>query len=320
MLFALALTGPTASGKTALSINLARELDCEIISLDSMQIYKGMDIGTAKATPQERAAIKHHMLDIVPPNENYSAESYRADALACAGEIALLGKIPLFVGGTGLYLDTLMRGASSEVPESSAEWREELLSKIKTEEDITLLWERLYEIDPAAAEKTHKNNVRRVARALEIYERTGRTKSYFDEQSRELCPDIRVGVITLDFHDRDNLYSRIDKRVDLMIAEGLEGEVRGLYEGGLLPQDSTASQAIGYKEIISYIKGECTLEGAVEKIKLSSRRYAKRQLTWFRHESEAARIYVDREDGRQKSLSELSCEISLAAKAFINKR
>ena len=297
MIYSLALTGPTASGKTALSIKLAKELSAEIISCDSMQIYRDMNIGTAKATSEEMAEVAHHMIDFLSPSEDFSVESYRAGAVSAAEDISSRGKLPMFVGGTGLYIDSVMRAPIKNVPESSREYRDRILESVKTESDAEALWQRLFEIDPESAEKIHKNNVRRVARAIEIYEATGKTKSYFDRLSKEESNDIKVKMITLDFHNRDNLYKRVDERVDIMMREGLENEVRALYKNGFLMKNSTAAQAIGYKEIIDYIEGNTTLEGAVELIKLSSRRYAKRQLTWFRHEEGAYRLYLDTEQG-----------------------
>ena len=306
MIFALAITGPTASGKTALSLAVAEQLGCEIISCDSMQVYRGMDIGTAKATPEERARVKHHLIDFVSPSENYSVELYRESAVRCAREISSRGKIPLFVGGTGLYIDSLMRAEGQEVPGSDPEYREAILKAIKCEDDVDALWQRLNSVDPESAEKIHKNNVKRVIRALEIYDKTGRTKSDFDKQSLHFTPEVQVGMLTLDFHDRENLYSRVDRRVDIMMTEGLLPEVESLYRAGSL--GSTASQAIGYKEVIEHLDGKCTLDDAVEKIKLSSRRYAKRQLTWFRHEKEAKTLFIDTEDGVMRESDELLTE------------
>ena len=316
MSFALAITGPTASGKTALSLMLARELGCEIICCDSMQIYREMNIGTAKATPEERDACPHHMLDFLSPLECYSSEDYRIDAMVALREIEKRGAVPLFVGGTGLYIDTVIRGGAVLSPPSSDELKRSLLDNVKTDEDRTALWERLRAVDPVSAEKIHKNNVRRVARALEIYELTGKTKTYYDELSLKVSPNVSVGMITLDFHNRDNLYERVDMRVDQMMREGLLDEVTSLYERGLLLADTTAAQAIGYKEIISYLNGEITLDEAVEMIKLSTRRYAKRQLTWFRH-CDAERIYVDCENGRMKSKDELKNELVAAARRLM---
>ena len=318
MIFALAITGPTASGKTALSLSVAEALGCEIISCDSMQIYQGMDIGTAKATAEEQARVKHHLIDFLSPLEGYSAELYRASAIECAREISSRGKIPLFVGGTGLYIDSVMRGASLSAPESEPDYRENILAGIKNDEDITALWERLREVDPESAKKIHKNNVKRVIRALEIYDKTGKPKSLFDKESKTALGEVFVGMITLDFLDREILYSRVDRRVDIMMDEGLLKEVRGLYDAGLLT-GQTASAAIGYKELVEYIEGRRTLSEAVEDIKLASRRYAKRQLTWFRHESEKVTVFVDKPDGSLKTVDELLSEALDIARQYRKK-
>ena len=282
-----------------------------------MQIYKEMDIGTAKATPEERGLVRHHMLDFLSPTEDYSAEAYRAEALRVAADISARGRLPMFVGGTGLYIDALMRAPMTEVPESSREYREQILEKVKTEADVEALWQRLREVDPESAAAIHQNNLRRVVRALEIYDTTGKTKSYFDRLSKTKSSDISVGMITLDFHNRENLYSRVDKRVDQMLGEGLVAEVRSLYERGLLEKSSTAAQAIGYKEIILYLEGEMSLEESAELIKLSTRRYAKRQLTWFRHEKDAYRLYLDTEDGIMRGIAEVTDEAYRVAQEYI---
>ena len=320
MSFALAITGPTASGKTSLSLSLAERLGCEIISIDSMQIYRDMNIGTAKATAEERARVPHHMIDFLPPSESYSAEDYRADAMRALADIESRDRLPLFVGGTGLYMDTVMRGAELMSPPSSEELKARLLASATTDEEREALWQRLLEVDPESANKTHKNNVRRVVRALEIYELTGKTKTYFDELSRQSAPDVKVGMITLDFHNRDNLYERVDLRVDQMMEEGLLDEVKTIYHGGILVKNTTAAQAIGYKEIISYLDGECTLEEAVDFLKMSTRRYAKRQLTWFRHNEGAKRLYIDREDGTMKDKDELLSELYAFADELLKGR
>ena len=318
MIFSLAITGPTASGKTALSLSLAEALGCEIISCDSMQIYRDMNIGTAKATAEEQARVKHHLIDFLSPLEGYSAEVYRTSAIECAKGICERGKTPLFVGGTGLYIDSVMRGASLSAPESDPDYRERLLADIKTDEDIAALWERLREVDPESAEKIHKNNVKRVIRALEIYDKTGKPKSLFDKESRAASPEVFVGMITLDFLNRDVLYSRVDRRVDLMMEEGLFEEVRGLYDAGLL-RGQTASAAIGYKELVEYIEGRCSFAEAIDLIKLASRRYAKRQLTWFRHEGDKETIFVDKPDGSIKSVDELLAEATSIAEKYKEK-
>ena len=320
MSYALAITGPTASGKSSLSLELARRLGCEIISIDSMQIYKHMDIGTAKATAEERALVPHHLIDFLSPLDAYSAEDYRADAMRAVHDIESRGKLALFVGGTGLYMDTVMRGSQLISPPSSDELRQKLLQSAVSDEQREALWHRLLEIDPESAAKTHKNNVRRVVRALEIYELTGKTKTYFDELTKKASSDITVGMITLDFHNRDNLYSRVDMRVDQMMEEGLLSEVSSLYSKGLLVKNTTAAQAIGYKEILAYLDGECTLCEAIDTLKLSTRRYAKRQLTWFRHNEGARRLYIDREDGVMKEKDELLSELYTLADELLLSR
>ncbi len=310
MIKAIAITGPTASGKTALSLALAERLGCEIISMDSMQIYRGMDIGTAKATDEQRAAVAHHMIDIAEPDESFSAKDYRDMALGIAESIAGRGKIPLFVGGTGLYLSTLMRAGQDSVPEASREYRERLLSEATDDEGRLRLWRRLAEVDAPSAVAIHPNNLRRVIRALEIYEKTGIPKSRFDEESRRALPPFDLTHVTIDFHDRELLYRGIDQRVDEMIKEGLVEEAIALYRNGRLPQNSTAYQAIGYKEILELYKtGASSLEAAADAIKQASRNYAKRQLTWFRNQSGAKTLFADRENGGRKSFAELFAEL-----------
>ena len=321
MIKAIALTGPTASGKTALSLRFAKEYGAEIISCDSMQIYRGMDIGTAKADSNMRRAVPHHMIDIIEPNESFSTRNYKDMAIPIAKEIYARGKIPFFVGGTGLYIDTLIRSEGEEVPAADEEYRNRMLDGIKTEEDKDALWQRLFEIDPESAALIHKNNVRRVIRAIEIYEKCGKTKSYFDRLSRMQSSEIDIFHITLAFHDRDTLYERIDKRVDLMLAEGLYEEVLALYKSGKLEPSSTASQAIGYKEIVRTIENGKSITDAVDEIKQASRNYAKRQLTWFRHsvESGARVLYADDENGKIKDIDLLYKEFSdiIATEKFI---
>ena len=312
MIFALAITGPTASGKTALSLGLCEHYSAEIISCDSMQIYKGMDIGTAKATAEERARVPHHLIDFLSPTESYNVETYRSEAIDCVRDIFSRGKMPIFVGGTGLYIDSVSRGGAQDAPESDPEYRERILLEIKNDDDLTGLWERLKSVDPESAEKIHKNNVKRVIRALEIYDKTGRPKSELDKESVKERGEVFVGMITIDFLDRELLYSRVDKRVDIMMNEGLLDEVRSLYEAGLI-SSGTAAAAIGYKEIIEYLEGRCTLDEATDAIKLASRRYAKRQLTWFRREKDARVIYADTPDGRIKGAAQMLDEAIILA-------
>ena len=336
MIHAIALTGPTASGKTALSLRLAALYGCEIICLDSMQIYRYMDIGTAKPTEEERAAAPHHLFGSLDPDVPCSAVAYKEAALCCAEEISSRGKVPLFVGGTGLYLDTLMYTYSERVPESRA--GKSALTKVaggaseavaggaaggnvagvdRTDGvvagvDPQAMWDELMRIDPASAAKIHKNNTRRVLRALEIYRETGKTKSKWDAENRAPDPRIDIAVLTLDFHSRETLYKRVDARVDEMLRAGLVDEAKWLLANGYLSPESTAAQAIGYKELLPVLRGEEKLSDAVALIKQSSRRYAKRQLTWFRHVERAHRIYADREDGRLRAPEEIFRDIDAA--------
>ena len=308
MIQAFAIVGPTASGKTALSLALAERLGCKIISCDSMQIYREMNIGTAKATAEEQSRAEHFLIDFLDPRESFSVESYRALAMDAARKISGSGFIPLFVGGTGLYIDSIMRLENSESPEASEEYRRAQMEIAEKEGGEDILWQRLKDVDPDSAEKIHKNNVKRVIRALEIYDMTGKTKTWFDSRTKEKNPEISVKMLTLDFHNRETLYDRVNLRVDVMMGEGLLEEVKSLYERGMLIPETTAAQAIGYKEIVEHLEGKCSLDAAVEKIKLSSRRYAKRQLTWFRHEKDAIKLFVDREDGSMKEKEELISE------------
>lgn len=288
----IAVTGPTASGKTALSVELALRLGGEIISCDSMQVYKGMDIGTAKASEEEKRGVPHHLIDIVSCEESFSCSDYAALAGKAAEEIALRGKLPIFCGGTGLYLDSALSGVHLSEAGIDKEYRSALMLRTPDE-----LYSMLLSVDPEAARKTHKNNVKRVVRALEIYHGTGRTKTEWDrESSQGSCSDSDGGrydaqIIGLDFRDREKLYERINKRVDIMLDSGLIDEVRGLDSERF--RASTAAQAIGYKELLAYFDGRCTLAEASEDIKKNSRNYAKRQLTWFRRNPEVNWIYPD---------------------------
>ena len=323
MIHALAITGPTASGKTSLSIDVAKALGCEIICMDSMQIYERMDIGTAKATKEERSAVAHHMLDFLSPKESFSAKAYKDMAMPIAEEIAGRGKIPLFVGGTGLYLSTLIRRAAPEPPESDPEYRRKTEETLDSEEKRIELWERLRQIDPESAAAVHYNNTRRVIRALEIFDATGQTKSYFDALTRQKNDQIEITHITLDFHDRENLYARINERVDAMLGDGLYGEVKSLLDEGMLKEHTTAAQAIGYKEMAEAIRSLITLDEASEKIKQATRNYAKRQLTWFRNTTDTHTVYTDGEDGvfrsREEILSECLAIFSDAVKNFADR-
>ena len=275
----IAVVGPTASGKTALSIALAKALDGEIISCDSMQIYRGMDIGTAKPDMAERDGVPHHLIDIVDPEDSFDASDYVSAARAAVDDILSRGKTPIFCGGTGLYLDSFLRGGFCETADSP-ELRAELTRRAEQIGNEAIHAE-LRAVDPESADAIHPNNVRRVIRALEVYYSTGVTKSELDRQSREAEPRYNAKVMAIRFADREQLYRRIDLRVDIMLEQGLLDEVRRLCDAGVFERSRTAAQAIGYKELLGYIKGDIPLEVATEDLKRATRRYAKRQLTWF---------------------------------------
>ena len=288
----IAVAGPTASGKSALALELCKRLDGELISLDSMQIYRGLDIGTAKPTKAEQAEVRHHMINICEPTENFSAAEFAERAHKVIADVRSRGKRAVLCGGTGLYLDTVLGRLDFGEIESDEKLRGELIA-FAEKNGAKALHERLRGIDPQAAEKIHPNNVRRVARAIEIYELTGKTKTEHDREAISDSPYESL-IIGLDYDDREVLYSRINRRVDAMIEAGLEREVRSLLSRGLLSAESTAGQAIGYKEMLGYIAGDCSLGDAVEKIKLGTRRYSKRQLTWLRRNPSINWLYPDR--------------------------
>ncbi len=303
-----AIVGPTASGKTALSLALGERLGAEIVSSDSMQIYRGMDIGTAKPTAAERALLPHHMLDVVDPTEPYSAAEYARAARAVIEDVLARGKTPLLCGGTGLYLATLRRGGEEDPIPGETAVRAALEREGELADGRERLYARLVAVDPVSAAATHKNNLRRVIRALEIYEATGIPKSEWDRRSRERAPDVPMTVIGLRFSDRALLYRRIDARVDEMLRLGLLEEVRALVGDGRLSRESTAGQAIGYKELLSVFAGEMSLADAAAEIKTATRRYAKRQMTWFSADPSVRWITVDREDGSLKTAAALTEE------------
>ena len=275
----IAIVGPTASGKTRLSVELAKELGGEIISFDSMQIYRGMDIGTAKPTMEERQGIVHHMLDIADPREDYSVSRFVEEADKLLQELLSQGKTVILVGGTGLYIDSLMKGLEfAPLPESGV--RQEL-TRIAQEQGIEVLMDRLRAVDPESAERIHPSNQKRVIRALEIYLESGKTMTQHNLETQQRPPKYEPLWIGLDYVNREALYARINRRVDLMVEQGLLEELQRLLAQGI-PENATSMQAIGYKELMGYIRGECSLEEAKELLKQSSRRYAKRQRTWFR--------------------------------------
>ena len=274
----IVICGPTASGKTALSIELAKRINGEIVSADSMQIYKDMDIGSAKVTPDEMEGIQHYLINCVLPSERYSVANYKQDAKQAIEEILKKGKTPIVVGGTGLYIDSLIYEIEYKDIKINEEYRKEL-ERIKEEEGLEVLYKKALEIDPLAMEKISPNDYKRITRILEIYEATGKTKTQQEAESRlnEIPYDYKVFAID---YDREKLYERINKRVDIMIEKGLIQEVKSLLEK--YSEFPTAMQGLGYKEVKQYLDRDLTKEEMIEKIKQESRRYAKRQFTWFR--------------------------------------
>ena len=291
----IAVVGPTAVGKSALAVRLAKKYNGEIISCDSMQVYRGMDIGTAKVTAEETDGIPHHLIDIKNPDEDFSCADYAIMAKAKIEEIASRGRIPVFCGGTGLYLDAVLEIDSFGKTVADEAYRKEM-EAYAAEHGNEALHRLLGEIDPVSAEAIHFNNVKRVIRALEIYRCTGKPKSVIDAENRSARPPYDSTVFFLCCEDKELLYSRIDKRVDIMIRQGLTDEARALYDSGVFEKSRTASGAIGYKELLPYLKGEASLDSCVAELKLSTRHYAKRQLTWFKKKTNYIPVYVDKED------------------------
>ena len=281
----LVVCGPTASGKTALAAELALRLDGEVVSADSMQVYRRMDIGTAKPTPGEMQGVPHHMIDIADPEEDYSVARYVEDAVPIVDGILARGRLPIVAGGTGLYIDNLAAGRRFAPFQPDSGLREELQSRVRTQ-GLPVLRETLERVDPDAAGRIHPNDEKRTLRALEVYLSTGKTITQHNRESQALPNRYTPLTIALNFTQRPWLWERIDRRVDEMMARGLEGEVRGLLDAGISRQ-CTAMQAIGYKEIAGALcSGRPAREGA-EEVKLRSRQYAKRQLTWFRRNRQA---------------------------------
>ena len=278
----LVITGPTATGKTALGVWLALHLGGEVVSADAMQVYRGMVIGTAAPTAAEMKGVPHHLVGTVDPRENYSVGRYVHEASACVEDILRRGKLPILVGGTNLYIDSLLRGIEF------SDFDPAVRSALETEYDrlggVAML-ERLQAVDPERAALLHPRDRKRIVRALEVYETTGETITAHDRASRMVPSRYESCRIALNFEQRADLYARIDARVDGMMKAGLAEEVKGLLDSGV-PESCTAMQAIGYKEIAAALRGETTLEEAAEQVKQSSRRYAKRQLSWLRRDPE----------------------------------
>ena len=278
----IVICGPTASGKTALSIELAKKINGEIISSDSMQIYKDMDIGTAKPSKGEMQGIKHYMLDLVEPDKRYSVADFKKDAEKAIEDILTKGKVPIVVGGTGLYVDSLIYGIEYQELQFDEKYRKELEERVFNE-GLEILYNEAKQIDPQAMKKISHNDKKRILRVLEIYKATGKTKTEQEAESRKngVKYDYKVFAINM---DREKLYERINKRVDIMIEQGLIQEVENLLKKyTVFP---TSMQGLGYKEVVEYLQGNISKEEMIEKIKMETRRYAKRQITWFKKNKE----------------------------------
>ena len=284
----IVIGGPTACGKTGFSIKLAKKIDGEIISADSMQVYRYMDIGTAKVTPEEADGVPHYLIDEFDPDEEYNVMLFQQKAKAYMEEIWAKGKTPILVGGTGFYINALLYDNDFTETDNDTSYREECY-KLAQEQGPEVLFERLKEVDPEYAEIMHANNVKRVTRALEYHYLTGQKFSEHNAEQKEKETPYDAAVIILNM-DREKLYERIELRIDIMMQEGLLEEVKGLLDKGYTP-DLVSMQGIGYKEFIPYFNGECTLEEAVTQLKTNTRRFAKRQLTWFRRQIDG--LWVD---------------------------
>ena len=276
----LCVVGPTATGKTKMGVALAKRFGGEVVSVDSMQIYRGMTVGTAAPTPEEMDGVPHHMIAVADPRESWSVAKFTEQADRCVQDILRRGKRPVLVGGTGLYLDSLVAGRTFAPGSSGGETRKELQEEL-SRRGVEELYRELAQVDPVCAARLHLSDEKRILRALEVYRQTGETITEHDARTRALPPRYRAYYIGLSFRERADLYARIDRRVDAMVDRGLLQEVERLLQSGL-PEDATALQAIGYKQFLAVRRGEATAQEAVEEVKLRSRQYAKRQLTWLR--------------------------------------
>lgn len=275
----LVIVGPTASGKTRMAVELAQRHNGEVISADSMQIYRTMDIGTAKPTQEEMGGIPHHMIDVADPEEDFSVARYVEMAAQCVDDVLARGKLPIVAGGTGLYIDSLLSGRTFAPFSPDSAMRGELERELEEKGGQAML-EALAQVDPEAAQRLHPNDHKRIIRALEVYRSTGKTITQHNRETQAIPPRYDALTIGLAFQDRQAMWRRIDQRVDEMVAAGLEDEVRRLLTSGISPK-CTAMQAIGYKEFTQALSGEMTWQEAADVVKLRSRQYAKRQLTWF---------------------------------------
>ena len=290
----LCLAGPTASGKTALAVELAKDLNGEVVSCDSMQVYRRMDIGTAKPSREEMQGIPHHMIDVAEPDEDFSVSRYCAMAAPIVDDIVARGKTAIIAGGTGLYMDSLIRG-NDFAPFPSTGVREKLEAEAD-EVGLPAMLTQLRQIDPDTADRV--SDRKRILRALEVYLETGETITEHNRKTRLIPPKYTPLWLGLDFADRGELYRRIDKRVDIMLEMGLMEEIRSLLDSGI-PEKCTAMQAIGYKEFVNALEGREPLSQAAEEVKKASRHYAKRQLTWFRRNPAVRWLVRSGDDGRE---------------------
>lgn len=295
------LTGPTAVGKTKLSIALAKAINGEILSADSMQVYKHMDIGSAKIRPEEMEGVPHHLIDILEPWEEFNVVVFQKHCLECMEQIYDRSHIPILVGGTGFYIQAVLRGIDFTENEENTEYRKKL-ELLAEEQGPESLHEMLKKVDPVSAENIHANNIKRTIRALEYYELTGEPISVHNEREKERTSPYNFSYFVLT-DDREKLYARIKDRIDEMMSQGLVDEVRQLKDMGCR-KGMTSMQGLGYKEILEYLDGECSLEDAVYTLKRDTRHFAKRQLTWFRRESEVTWIDKGRFDYNEEKILE----------------
>ena len=296
----ICIAGPTASGKTALSIALAKELNGEVVSCDSMQVYKRMDIGTAKPTLEEMDGVPHHMLSVAEPWENFSVGKYCDMAAPIVDDILARGKTAIIAGGTGLYMDALIRG-NDFAPVPSTGRREEL-EKIAAEQGIHTVIEMLRKVDPESAQRLHPSDQKRIIRAMEVYLETGKTITQHNLETQQIPDRYHPVWFALEDADRATLYNRIDRRVEVMLEQGLIAEIESLLAEGV-PESATAMQAIGYKEFVDALQGRCSMETATTLVQQSSRKYAKRQLTWFRRNSAIHWLHREENDGTEQILA-----------------
>ncbi len=302
----IAIAGPTASGKTALAVELAKKINGEVISCDSMQIYKDMSIGTAKPTVEEMDGVPHYLIDFVSPDERYSVADFKRDAEEKIEYVLSRGKVPILCGGTGLYIDTLVLGIDYPEIELDQEYRDELMKKAESEEGLKELYEEAKSIDPEAMEKISENDKKRITRVLELYKATGKTKTELEKISRSNGVKYDYRVFAIDM-DREKLYDRINRRVDIMIEQGLIDEVRNIIDK--YDKFPTAMQGLGYKEVVEYFDGKLTKQEMIDKIKQETRRYAKRQLTWFRKNKNI--VWIDGLDDRNKNIDLIISNVNM---------